>query len=255
MTDALVISPARGFVAEHAHYLDDAGFWQAQAARLGGPVVDLGCAAGRVAVPLAAAGHDVIAVDADPEMLAVLGERASQAGVASRIQLVAAPMQHAPLPPGVPLVICPMNTLQVLLEPDDRRAVFGAVSRALAPGGEFIFDLSVPDFDDIAAHIGVPLPMGTSIDPDTGDALVHTAEYRSVDPDTGTAEFTITVERPARTDHRHHRVHLYAPDEVPALAREAGLAAGSVHAGFAGEDFDPVESERQVWRLGREAAE
>ena len=103
MTDALALSPARGFIAEHAHYVDDAGYWEAQAARLGGPVVDLGCAAGRIAVPLAAAGHDVVAVDADPEMLAVLMERAAEAGVADRIHPVAAPMQHAPLPAGVPL--------------------------------------------------------------------------------------------------------------------------------------------------------
>ena len=43
--DVADISPARGFIAEHAHYMDDAGFWEAHAARLGGPVIDLGAAA------------------------------------------------------------------------------------------------------------------------------------------------------------------------------------------------------------------
>ena len=44
------ISPARGFLAEHAHYDEDAGFWEDHADRPGGPVVDLGTAAGRIAV-------------------------------------------------------------------------------------------------------------------------------------------------------------------------------------------------------------
>ena len=83
---------------------------------------------------------------------------------------------------------------------------------------------------------------------------MHTAAYRAVDAVTGTADFTITVERPGRTDQRDHRVHLYAPDEVRRLADESGLAVRSVHGGFAGEPFDPGESERQVWRLVREVA-
>ena len=74
------ISPARGFMAEHAHYDDDAGFWERHADRLGGPVCDEGAAAGRVSLRLASRGHEVWAVDTDPEMLEVLVERAAGAG-------------------------------------------------------------------------------------------------------------------------------------------------------------------------------
>ena len=49
---------ARGFALEHAHYTRDIPFWRAAAARLGSPVLDLGCATGRVALPLARDGAE-----------------------------------------------------------------------------------------------------------------------------------------------------------------------------------------------------
>ena len=47
----------------------DLDLYLALAARTGGPILELGCGTGRVAVPLAAAGHEVTAVDIDPAML------------------------------------------------------------------------------------------------------------------------------------------------------------------------------------------
>ena len=37
-----------------------------------GPILDLGAGTGRVAAHLAARGHEVVALDSDPELLAVL---------------------------------------------------------------------------------------------------------------------------------------------------------------------------------------
>ena len=66
---------ARRFAAEHAHYDDDIPFWRRHAARRGGPVLDLGCATGRVAIPLARNGHEVWALDRSPAMLDELRRR------------------------------------------------------------------------------------------------------------------------------------------------------------------------------------
>ncbi|MBI2683820.1 MAG: class I SAM-dependent methyltransferase [Actinobacteria bacterium] len=71
---------ASRFLIEHAHYADDIAFWLRAARRSGGPVLDLGAAAGRVTVPLAAAGHDVTAVDVDPDMLDALRAAAARLG-------------------------------------------------------------------------------------------------------------------------------------------------------------------------------
>jgi SAM-dependent methyltransferase len=67
--------------------------------RLGrGRVLDIGCGAGRNAVPLAHAGWDVAALDLSWPMLVAGLERARGAGVAARLQFALAPMEALPVP-------------------------------------------------------------------------------------------------------------------------------------------------------------
>jgi SAM-dependent methyltransferase len=252
------ISPARGFLAEHAHYDDDAGFWEEHADRLGGPVVDLGTAAGRIAVRVAGRGHDVWAVDTDPEMLDIVTARATDAGVASRVHPVRASMVDAPLPAGAGLVMVPMNTLQLLRAPDEQVACLANAAAALRPGGEMIFDLAVPYFDAIRDLVGAVLDTGHSMDDATGDLLLHTATFDAVEQGRGEVRLRIMVDRihpdGRRTAvERPHHLHLFEPEEIPVIAAAAGLEVISVHGGFRDEPLGP-DAERHVWRLGRPAA-
>ena len=252
------ISPARGFIAEHAHYDDDLGFWEAHADRLGGPVCDLGAAAGRVTVRIAARGHEVWAVDTDPEMLAVLMERAAADGVASRVHPVAASMTD-PLPVrDSGLVAVPMNTLQLLLDPADRLTCLRMAADGLRTGGEMIFDLAMPHIELTAGLRGCLLDTGHSVDPDNGDLLMHGAVFDEVDAATGDVALRLLIERISRdgsrsTVERAHRLHLYDPEEIPPLAEQAGLRVASVAGGFHDEPLAP-DAERHVWRLVKDAA-
>ena len=252
------ISPARGFIAEHAHYDDDLGFWEAHADRLGGPVCDLGAAAGRVSVRVAARGHEVWAVDTDPEMLEVLMERAAREGVADRVHPVTGSMTD-PLPtPGAGLVMVPMNTLQLLLSADERATCMRHVADGLRPGGEMIFDLAMPHLQVTADLVGYVLDTGHSVDPDNGDLLLHTATFDEADPATGDVALRLMIERihpdGSRTSvERAHRLHLYDPDEIPGLATAAGLRVVSVAGGFRGEPL-AQDCERHVWRLAKDDA-
>jgi SAM-dependent methyltransferase len=249
------ISPARGFLAEHAHYDEDAGFWEAHADRLGGPVADLGAAAGRVAVRVALRGHEVWAVDTDPEMLEIVSRRASDAGVAPLVHPVRSSMVDAPLPAGAGLVMVPMNTLQLLRSRDEQVACLSNAASALRPGGEMVFDLAVPYFSAIRDLVGTILDTGHSMDEATGDLLLHTATFDAVDPGPGEVRLRIMVDRihpdGGRTVvERPHHLHLYEPDEIPPIAERAGLEVIAVHGGFHGEPLD-ADSERHVWRLRR----
>ena len=58
----------------------DLDLYLALAARTGGPVLEIAAGSGRVAVPLAAAGYYVTAVDIDPAMLHRAGKAAAGAG-------------------------------------------------------------------------------------------------------------------------------------------------------------------------------
>jgi SAM-dependent methyltransferase len=251
------ISPAAGFMAEHAHYDDDAGFWEAHVDRLGGPACDLGAAAGRVTVRLAERGHEVWAVDIDAEMLDVLAGRARAHGVAHLVHPVQQSMTD-PLPVrDAGAVLIPMNTLQVLRARPDQVTCMRRAAEALRPGGEMLFDLALPHFDVVADLVGALLDTGHGMDPSTGDLLLHTAMFEALDRPRGEVQLRIMVERIHRDGsrtavERPHHLHLYEPDEIPALAGDAGLEVVEATGGFRGEPLTGA-SERQVWRLRRPA--
>jgi ubiquinone/menaquinone biosynthesis C-methylase UbiE len=58
-------------------YLADLDLWEELAADGGGRVLDVGAGTGRVALHLARAGHEVTALDRDPQLLRVLEQRAA----------------------------------------------------------------------------------------------------------------------------------------------------------------------------------
>ena len=247
---------ARRFAAEHAHYDDDIPFWRRHAARLGGPVLDLGCATGRVAIPLARDGHEVWALDRSPAMLDELRRRLAgeDPATAARVHPVEGDLARFDLGRRFALVAVAMNTLQVLTDPGDRRAAFRSVRDHLAPSGELIFDVALPDVEEIADSMGEERPGGRHCDPATGEVLTHSAWYDSWDPDTHTLAFTLRIRTAdgGGPDHealRRHRVHLFTPDELAALLDGAGLRHLEAAGGF---DGLPLREggERQVHRAG-----
>lgn len=247
---------ARRFAVEHAHYDEDLAFWRAAAAAAGSPVLDLGAATGRVAIPLARDGHEVWALDRSAAMLAELARRLERepAAVRERVRLVRAGLAELRLPGAFALVIVAMNTLQVLTEPADRLACLRGVREHLAEGGELVFDVGLPDEDEIVATMGVERPAGTHRDGAGGPLLVHSGWYDRWEPETATLEFTLRVEErpprsgaPARVALRRHRVHLFSPEEIARLLAEAGLEAVEVAGDFDGSPLRPG-CERQVYR-------
>jgi SAM-dependent methyltransferase len=245
--------PAR-YALEHAHYVEDLEFWRDAARRSGGPVLDLGCAVGRVAIPLAEDGHEVWALDASEAMLAELRSRAAAAGarVASRIHVVQADMCAFSLERRFALAIAAMNTLQTLLTGDRQLACLRTVREHLAPGGELVFDVALPDVGDITSTFGVVRHMAEHHDPQTGATLVHSAWYESYDPLDQTLRFTIQIDEIDAGGHvarylRHHRVHLYLPTELAHLLARAGLEVVEILGDWDGTPVDPG-SDRQIYR-------
>jgi SAM-dependent methyltransferase len=91
------------------------------------PVLDVGAGTGRVALDLLRHGHDVTALDTDPELLAELDRRAR-----GRIATVCADAQGFALDRSFASILVPMQTIQLLT---DRPAFLRAARAHLAPGG------------------------------------------------------------------------------------------------------------------------
>jgi SAM-dependent methyltransferase len=109
-------------------YAADLPLWRELAQRERGPVLDVGAGTGRVALDLAAAGHDVTALDVEPELLAALAARAG----ALRVATVVADARAFAIDRRFGLIVVPMQTIQLL---DDRAAFLAAAHRHLLRGG------------------------------------------------------------------------------------------------------------------------
>jgi ubiquinone/menaquinone biosynthesis C-methylase UbiE len=129
----------------------DVAFWQRMAVAIRGPVVELGCGTGRIAVPLARAGVRLVGIDRSAAMLARAATRA--AGLARRRQgrrrpslsLVRSDIRHLPFPSNrFAFVIAAYGILQSLLSERDLRQTIESARRILKKGGTLGIDL-VPD--------------------------------------------------------------------------------------------------------------
>ena len=133
---------------ENAQTLDrrDVRFWQELAARVSGPVLELGCGTGRVTIPVARAGARIFGIDRSAGMLAYARKRAARSRTKGRISWLQGDIRHLPFRNSArfKLVMAPYGILQSLIRDSDLRATLTAAHRVLAPGGLFGLDL-VPD--------------------------------------------------------------------------------------------------------------
>ena len=112
-------------------YGADLALWLSLARAQDGPVLDVGAGTGRVALALAAAGVEVVALDRDPVLLEALRERADGLPV----RTVTADAREFALDERFTLILAPMQTVQLLGGEAGRAGFLRCSLRHLAPGG------------------------------------------------------------------------------------------------------------------------
>ena len=132
----------------------DLPLWRELAGREGSPVLDVGAGTGRVALDLARRGHEVVALDRSAELLDALRERA--AGLA--ITTVAADARDFAIDRRFPIIVVPMQTLQLLGGADGRARFLARAREHLTAGGLLAVALAdaLEAFD--ADHDHPPVP-------------------------------------------------------------------------------------------------
>ena len=138
-----------------ASVVEDIAFYVEEAKECEGPVVELAVGSGRIAVPIARAGHTVIGVDLSPGMLAVARALAEEHDVGSRVDLRVGDLREPPVDERVQLVICPFRSLLHLPDEAEKLRALRAAHALLEPGGRLVFDVFAPSPEDIAETDGL----------------------------------------------------------------------------------------------------
>ncbi len=138
-----MISPAIWQEVEFGSYGADLPVWVELAEETGGPVLELGAGAGRVALHLAGHGHEVVALERDLDLIRELDRVAEQRGVSLSVVAsdLAAPGELR-LPVRPALAIGPLHVIQVLDAPA-RPGLLARLREVMAPQG--ILALTVVD--------------------------------------------------------------------------------------------------------------
>jgi SAM-dependent methyltransferase len=144
-----------GVIAELYDYVGpyraraDITFFVEAAVKSGGPVLEVGCGTGRVLIPTARAGIDVVGLDLSPDMLAVCRQRLRDEpeAVQSKVTLLQADMRRFALGRAFSLVTIPFRSFQHLLTVEDQLSCLESIHQHLGTEGMLILDLFNPSLD------------------------------------------------------------------------------------------------------------
>ena len=156
----------------------DVAFYLEEAKRAGSTVLELGCGTGRILIPIAAAGVEVIGLDASERMLSIAQQKvaALERETQNRIRLVEQDMRSFDFGCRFSLIMIPYRAFLHLLTVEDQKETLACIRAHLIEGGRLVFNVFDPRMETIAAHSG---PFGTAIkklmeftDPRTGRRTV-----------------------------------------------------------------------------------
>jgi SAM-dependent methyltransferase len=200
----------------------------------GAPVLELGVGTGRLALPLAARGLVVTGIDASTAML----DRLRAKPGAEQVHLVLGDMADLRVDPppgsdGFGLVVVAYNTFFNLADPADQQRCLGRVAALLAPGGSLVLEAFVPDDE---APAGGALEV-RSVE---GDRVVLSASRHDPLGQLVRGQHIEVTEAGVRL--RPWLVRYLRPDQIDALAADAGLALVGRWSGWRDEPFDDAST-------------
>jgi SAM-dependent methyltransferase len=119
----------------------------------GGPVLEIGCGTGRILIPSARAGVEIVGLDTSPHMLAVCRDRLREETVAvqSAVRLVQADMRNFNLGRSFSLAMIPFRPFQHLLTVPDQLQCLATIRGHLADGGRLVCDVFNPSLEALAS--------------------------------------------------------------------------------------------------------
>ena len=225
----------------------DIRFWQRMAARTKGPILELGCGTGRVALPVAKVGATLVGIDRSESMLARARKKARRSKIAGSLQLVRGDVRFLPFPKGhFALVAAPYGILQSLLDDDTLDGTLTAVHRVLKKGGTFGIDLvsDLPSWPAYDRRLKLRGQVGRS---QTRITLIESVRQ---DPARGLTLFDQEfVERRGRESRTHQfslAFRTLSVEDLTARLEQRGFRISAVLGDY---DGSPWDARADVWLI------
>jgi SAM-dependent methyltransferase len=269
LVDDLVDAGSREHYADAALYdyeyrrrRADVSFYREIARRRGADrVLDLGAGTGRVTVPLARDGRQVVAIDRSAAMLARLRERIARlpAATAARITPVLGDLRSFSVGGRFPLAIAAFNVLEHLYTRGEVTACLQQIAAHLEPGGALVFDVQLPDLGWLTRDSTRPWARTRFTDPTTGRAMFYSTNH-DYDPISQIALIRLYYEPADPVEPRRSEAHgsgagqtrvvqlsqrKFFPAELEALVAHAGFRVAERYGDFLFRPLDAT-AESQV---------
>ena len=126
-------------------FTDDFEMWRTLCAESGGPILDVACATGRVAIELARSGLTVVGLDLSPHMIELARKKLERENeeVRDRASYVVGDMTDFDLGTQFATVVIPAFSFHELTTAEAQEACLRALWRHLRPGGLLLITLGV----------------------------------------------------------------------------------------------------------------
>lgn len=204
----------------------------------GGTALELGVGTGRVAIPLARSGVEVIGIEASEVMASQLRQKPG----GDTVQVVSGDFAVVAVPGQFSLVYCVFNTFFLLLTQTKQVNCFRNVADRLAPGGSFVLQTYVPDLRQLAERQHTET-VQVSID----QAVIFATRYELASQRAHRQQMVIGESGTQMCP----MVFRYAwPSELDLMARLANLRLVERWAGWQGEPYTGTGQYVSVYRKG-----
>ena len=236
----------------YSYVREDIPFYVQEALHSGGPVLELGCGTGRVTVPIAQVGIDVVGLDNSEGMLKRARSKARDLDPGhGNIDLQMGDMREFSLGRTFPLIIVPFRGFLSLLSIEDQVNCLASIRDHLEPDGRLIFNIFVPDPQMLVEDEDAAFHLRDVTDPDTGRTSIVWQQTR-VDNHNQILSVRLIVDETdvqgtvGRRYYRDYQIRYAYRYEVLHLLERSGFEVVDLYGDFNGTPFDD-ESGEMVW--------
>ena len=214
----------------------DVPFWLSVANREAGPVIEWGAGTGRIAAPLAAAGHEVTAVEISGHMVERGEERSGS------VRWIIGDMRSMKLERPYGLAVCAFNSFLCLKSVDDALAFLCNAYEHLMPGALLGIEVSAFSPEELVDPPGGPA-LRHDFTRELPDGQLDRFSVSHYDAATQLMEMRLFYERyDASGTLENRRVHdltirIVGRSELDLILQLTDFEVEAVYGGFEGEPF------------------